>query len=142
MTDWRSWRKRAKSLKREGKWTDVKLATELEARVNEGLSEDDPAWRTIARGTVNSWFNNRDPNLSDFLLVCEILGADPGHVLFAVPVIRQQVPPGSATHRIVSAAPTALPEHKKLMGALESASKKVQTFKRKRRSLRTRVVLR
>jgi hypothetical protein len=83
MSDWKkswpSWRDRAKAWKAGLGRFDEDLAAELtELRAEKGKNP-------VARGTLNSWINKRDLNLSDFMELCEIMDADPRYLLFNEP---------------------------------------------------------
>lgn len=66
MDPWQQWRHRAKQWKKDHQITDEALAAAIGRR----------------RATINSWFNKREPNLSDFMALCLAMGADPDHILF------------------------------------------------------------
>lgn len=131
MADWRQWRARLKDIKRDSNLKDADIAANIEAaRIDAGIPEKKAR---LARGTVNSWLNKREPNLSDFFELCEAMGADPGHVLFEQPVIRGALSAESIARRVVSASPTAEPGY----GAFqEKLRHKSREFKKKRTKLR------
>jgi transcriptional regulator with XRE-family HTH domain len=74
---WESWPARAKSLKRG--MVDVEIA----AAVSELLQRRDRRDHTRSRGTINHWLNGkRQPDLEEFFVLCEVLGADARELLF------------------------------------------------------------
>lgn len=113
MESWKSWRKRAKEWKADNDYDDADIAEAV----------------GVARATVNSWLNKREPNLSDFIALCEAMGADPGLILFGQAVLRDAVPEESEARGALTASPTATPGHKRFVT-------KLQKFKQKRRKLR------
>lgn len=66
MRGWMEWRQRAKGWKADKGLSDADIAAKL----------------GVERGTVNSWLNKREPNLSDFMYFCEAMGADAKEILF------------------------------------------------------------
>jgi hypothetical protein len=107
MGTWRDWRKRAKEWKEDNDLDDAVISAAVGRK----------------RATVNSWLNKREPNLSDFMALCEAMGADPGLILFEQAVLPR-------TRAATAANPIATP-HTKLMT-------KLRTFKQKRRKLANR----
>jgi transcriptional regulator with XRE-family HTH domain len=88
-----SWTARAQAKKKDLRLTDGDLAVRLGERGFE-----------VTRGAVNHWLNNKRPiTLDAFFALCEILGADPGHLLFDYPVLPHILPPGLASTGVVSA---------------------------------------
>lgn len=91
MKEWRAqtarWKERAKAHKEALKQArpdlrddDIAAAlTELRFKRYPGRSESK---NTVTRGTVNSWLNQRDCNVEDFLDLCEVIDADPCEILF------------------------------------------------------------
>lgn len=78
MDDWRNWWIRAKAAKKQSKKSDADLA----------VAVTDSVGRSAGRAQVNHWFNGRrEPTLSQFMSLCAELGADPGAILFNVPVL-------------------------------------------------------
>lgn len=133
---WRGWRERAKLYKDDHDLNDATLAAEITAmREDRGLGE-----KKVERGTVNSWLNKREPNLADFMDLCAAMGADPGHILFESPVLRELVPQNSRAREVTSASPTATPGHGSFMKRLKNASKS-REFKKKRQRLRRGVLV-
>jgi len=68
MGSWKAWRQRAKDWKRDRRISDADIAQAV----------------GVERGTVNSWLNKREPNLSDFMALCEAMKADPAIILFGL----------------------------------------------------------
>lgn len=99
MEPWSEWRKRAKEWKKDNQLDDDELAAAVGRK----------------RATINSWLNKREPNLSDFMALCEAMGADPGLILFGRAIFPSAVSTGSEAHRAMTSAPTANPNHHKLM---------------------------
>jgi transcriptional regulator with XRE-family HTH domain len=112
---WKGWRQRAKDWKKDNGLDDAEIAASV----------------GVARATLNSWLNKREPNLSDFMHLCEAMGADPGHILFGRPVLRELTT--GAVRQVVSASPTAEPGYREFEGKLKEKSK---DFKRKRSKFR------
>lgn len=116
MDSWHNWRKRAKDWKKDHELTDADIAAQLSEK----------------RSTVNSWLNKRDLNLADFMALCAAMGADPGHILFEVPVLRKSVKESSEAQQVLKSSPSAHPGHSDLM-------KKMRAFKKHKTRLRRRV---
>lgn len=129
--DWTKWRQRIKDIKTDAKLKDADIAAGIAELRNDG--------KEVARATVNSWLNKREPNLKDFFDMCIAMGADPGHVLFETPVVRGLVPEKSLARKIASASPTAEPGHKDLMKRLHAKSREFKRNKAKRRRVVVRV---
>ena len=72
MEPWKGWRRRAKDWKKDNRLDDADIAAKLGVIIS----------RPVERSTVNSWLNKREPNLSDFMALCEAMAADPGFILF------------------------------------------------------------
>lgn len=70
MDTWQEWRTRAKQWKADKGLTDSQIAVAVGRE----------------RPTVNSWFNEREPNLADFMATCAAMGADAKLILFGSPV--------------------------------------------------------
>ena len=119
MEPWKTWRKRAKEWKKDNKISDTQIAAALGRE----------------RSTANSWLNKRDPNLSDFMALCEAMGADPGLILFGQAVLPGAVKSGSDAHKAMTSSPTATPGHDRFVQQL-----KVRTFKQKKARLRRIIV--
>lgn len=87
-----SWTARAQAKKKDLRLTDGDLAARLAER---GFD--------VTRGAVNHWLNGKRPiTLDAFFALCEILGADPGDLLFGFPVLPHIMPPGTAAKHVVS----------------------------------------
>jgi transcriptional regulator with XRE-family HTH domain len=114
---WKGWRQRAKDWKKDNRLDDARIAEDV----------------GVSRPTLNSWLNKREPNLADFMHMCEAMGADPGHILFGRPVLREMAGSSTIAHQVVSASPTAEPGYREFEGKLRDKSR---DFKRKRTKLR------
>lgn len=78
MQDWRKWPERARAAKRQSTKSDADLAAAVSEATN----------RKAGRAQVNHWFTGkREPTLSQFMALCEEMGADPGAILFGVPAL-------------------------------------------------------
>lgn len=76
MIAWQQWKERARSAKERSGKSDADLA--------EIISE--LSSRKAGRAQVNHWFTGkREPTLSQFMLLCEELAADPCEILFGHP---------------------------------------------------------
>lgn len=71
MSLWQHWRQRAADWKREHQVSDAEIAERVGRK----------------RPTVNSWLNKREPNLADFIAICEAMRADPAAILFGRPLV-------------------------------------------------------
>lgn len=123
MDAWQGWRKRAKEWKKDNGLSDSSLAASM----------------GVKRGTINSWFNKREPNLSDFIGLCEAMGADPGMILFEVPVLRGMVARSSDAQIALRGSPTADPHHQELVKKIKQ-SEKVREFKKKKSRVRAIII--
>lgn len=117
MASWKDWRTRVKQWKKDNELDDADIAESVGRK----------------RATINSWLNKREPNLSDFMALCEAMGADPGHILFEQPSLRGDAAKESAAHRVMSASPTAEPGHREFVS-------KLRRFKQNRRRTRRVIV--
>ncbi len=78
VADWKTWPDRARVAKTQAKKSDADLAEAV----------TDSTGRKAGRAQVNHWFTGkREPTLSQFMSLCTELGADPGRILFDVPVL-------------------------------------------------------
>ena len=92
--DWGKWHVRLREKKRQSKNTDAGIAMALQER---GFD--------VGRAAVNHWLNNQRPiGLEEFFAVCEILGADPGEILFEAPVLPRVVTNFQDTRRSIEGA--------------------------------------
>lgn len=135
-SDWTKWRRRIKDIKTDAKLKDADIAAGIEQLRSDG--------KPVARATVNSWLNKREPNLKDFFDMCVAMGADPGHVLFEQPIVRHLVPEKSLARKIAASSPSAEPGHRAFQNTLHKEAqenKRRQEFKRKRARLRGRVTV-
>jgi hypothetical protein len=119
--DWGKWADRLRERKRQGRHTDESIAIAMQER---GFD--------VGRGLVNHWWHKRRPiGLEEFFAVCEILGADPGEILFEAPVLPKVVTNFEETRRSI-------------VGAQEFSPKsappvvKARTFKQSKAKVRRR----
>lgn len=105
MENWKDWRRRAKEWKADHEIDDAYISASVGKK----------------RATINSWLNKREPNLADFMALCEAMGADPGLILFGHPVLGDAVPATSQARVFISHA---------------GAPNKLRSFKLKKRRLR------
>lgn len=83
MDDWKTWYDRARVAKEQSGKSDA----DLSAAIN------DQCDRKAGRAQVNHFFTGkRDPTLSQFMVLCTEVGADPGQILFGVPVLPTKEP--------------------------------------------------
>jgi len=79
--DWGKWNERLKAKKKQSDKTDADLAAAVFKK--DGVEDE-----SKGRAAVNHWLNKRRPiTLEAFFTICEELGADPGEILFEMPVI-------------------------------------------------------
>lgn len=82
--EWTKWCARARQAKERAGKSDADLSAAV----------TDIAGRKAGRAQVNHWFTGkREPTLSQFMALCEELGADPGAILFGVPVMPKHASP-------------------------------------------------
>lgn len=123
METWKEWRKRAKDWKKDNKLTDADIAAGIPKRTK-GVGKYEVKVLPPSRAQVQAWLMGRyDPDLTDFLALCEAMGADPGHILFGEPILRRAVRPGTKAHEIVTASPTAYPGHAEFVKKLHTQNK-------------------
>jgi len=98
--DWTKWHERARRAKERTGKSDADLC-EMVTHITR---------RKAGRAQVNHWFTGkREPTISQFMVLCAELGADPGQILFDVPVM-----PGATSQAIAKALlsdPTARPSY-------------------------------
>lgn len=76
--DWTKWYERAREAKDKSRKSDADLAATV----------SDVTKRKAGRAQVNHWFTGkREPTISQYIALCADMGADPGTVLFGVPVL-------------------------------------------------------
>jgi hypothetical protein len=93
---WKSWHQRLKRAK--GRMADADIA----AAVEEILQQTVRPNYSIKRAVVNHWLNGRRiPTLSEFFALCQVVGADPGEVLFGERVLQTYVKSDSQTARVL-----------------------------------------
>lgn len=81
--DWGNWNVRLKAKKKESHKTDADLAA---AVFGDKKKDDDDS--DGGRAAVNHWLNKRRPiTLEAFFTICTELGADPGEILFGMPMV-------------------------------------------------------
>ena len=122
MLDWKKWPERYKAFKKQAKVRDADVAEYVNAVLGTNYK----------RGTINSWLNQREVTLEHFFLICEGAHADPGEILFGIPVLPST---GSLITRpsiVQSMLPTA--------PNLSAIAEKQRQFKLKKSKLR-RVVI-
>lgn len=101
MKDWKRWWERARTAKDASTKSDADLA----AAINELCS------RKAGRAQVNHWFTGtREPTISQFMVLCEEIGADPGEILFGVPVLPSAVK-GSKAAKALADDPRKKPNY-------------------------------
>jgi len=101
MKNWKAWPERAKEAKDRSEKTDAELSAAV----------TDITGRTAGRAQVNHWFTGtREPTISQFMALCGEIGADPGYVLFGVPVLPDAVK-GSRAAVAMKANPTENPDY-------------------------------
>lgn len=99
--DWKQWFERARVAKARSKKSDSDLA----AAVTETTG------RKAGRAQVNHWFTGtREPTISQFMSLCAELGADPGQILFDVPVLPASAK-GSKAAQALEVDPTKTPSY-------------------------------
>lgn len=86
MGSWDGWRERAKKWKKDKDISDVKIALDVSISVG----------RKVSRTTLNSWLNKREPNLREFIYLCEAMGAEPDKILFGFPPLQELPRPAKA----------------------------------------------
>ena len=92
-----------------------------------------PEEKYLSRATIGHWFTGRNaPGLPEFLALCEAMGADPGHILFDVPVLPSMVKM-PALKDALHAKPGDSPSHRALVEGIES---KARQFKKHKNRLR------
>lgn len=117
--DWGKWHLRLREKKRQAKQTDANISSELQQR---GFD--------VGRATVNHWLHDRRPvGLKEFFALCEILGADPGEILFEAPVLPRVVTNFKDTKRSIEHAQEFKPKS-------SPPSEKARAFKRSRAKVR------
>lgn len=123
---WKSWHSRMKSML--GRMPHVELAALVEETVRH--NENLPDYH-VSRGQVNHWLNGRrHPRLFEFFALCQVVGADPGEVLFGQRVLQNHVQPSTIAARVLASHVTAEPH------AVYQHESKVRSFKAKKRRVR------
>ena len=121
---WKSWHNRLKMMK--AGMPDVDIASGVEEILQRDLREN----YTVKRAAVNHWLNGRRiPTLAEFFALCQVIGVDPGEVLFGERVLHQYTLAQLDTARAL--------RHKAADPlALYDPQSKVREFKAKRRRAR------
>lgn len=123
---WKTWHARLKTM--VGRTVQVELAAAVEETVR--LNERRPDYH-VSRGQVGHWLNGkRDPRLFEFFALCQVVGADPGEVLFGQRVLQNNLRPGSATARALAHTAAEPPP------AVYARGEKIRAFKSKQRRAR------
>lgn len=110
-----------------GRTPHVELAALVEEAVRH--NENLPKYH-LSRGQVNHWLNGRrHPRLFEFFALCEVLGADPGEVLFGQRVLQNHFAPATTGARVLATHAAEQP-------AVYQHGSKVRSFKAKKRRVR------
>lgn len=111
-----------------GRVPHVELAVAVEETVRQ--NEQRPDYH-VSRGQVNHWLNGRrDPRLFEFFALCQVVGADPGEVLFGQRVLQNNFAPGSAAARLLASTAAEPP------APIYARDSKIRSFKAKKRRVR------
>lgn len=111
-----------------GRVPHVELAAAVEETVRQ--NEERPDYH-VSRGQVNHWLNGRrDPRLFEFFALCQVIGADPGEVLFGQRVLQNNFAPGSAAARLLASTAAEPP------APIYARDSKIRAFKAKKRRVR------
>lgn len=122
---WKSWHARMKAM--IGRTPHVELATQVEEAVQQ--NENRPDYH-VSRGQVNHWLNGRrDPRLFEFFALCQVVGVDPGEVLFGQRVLQNNFAPGTTAARVLTMRAAE-------RDAVYQHGSKVRSFKAKKRRVR------
>lgn len=125
---WKSWHVRLKAMK--AGVPDVEIASGVEEILQRDVRDN----YTVKRAAVNHWLNGRRiPTLAEFFALCQVIGVDPGEVLFGERVLHRYTPAHSDTAR-------ALRQQAAEPIALYDPQSKVREFKAKRRRVRKAVI--
>lgn len=110
-----------------GRMPHVELAALVEETVRH--NENLPDYH-VGRAQVNHWLNGRrHPKLFEFFALCQVLGADPGEVLFGQRVLQNHFAPGTTAARVLAT-------HAAEEVAVYQHGSKVRSFKAKKRRVR------
>lgn len=120
ITMWLGWHRRAEKAKRDAKKSDADIAADLYEILGYELS----------RPLVNAWFKGRRiPDLNEFMALCQVLGADPGEILFGIKISHLALlssPAAKKALEVKGHTPEYLVKH----------AQRIRAFKAKRRKIK------